>query len=228
MFHRRRAGRVSLVVGLSGLAILSVPFVSGWLMASLESGLTKPDELHPPAVIVVLSGDVVEQQLAGTYGVGRLTLERERTGARLARATLLPLLVSGGSIRPGMPSLATLMAASLREDFGLAPLWLEDQSQNTWENAVDTAALLRASHIDSVYLVTHAWHMRRALIAFRAAGLRATAAPVEAERSPTITLRMLVPNVSAWQQSYYALHEWIGCAWYSFRKYGQKARGSAI
>ena len=216
MFSRRRAGRILLATGLSGLTVFALPFVSGWLIASLEGGLpTEPDKLHPPAAVVILSGDVVEQQPVGTYGVGHLTLERERTGARLARATGLPLLVSGGSARPGTPSIASLMATSLHEDFGLTPQWLEQRSQDTWENAANTAALLRANQVGSVYVVTHAWHMRRALIAFRAAGLRATAAPVDAERPPSLTMRMLVPRVSAWQQSYYALHEWIGCAWYS-------------
>ena len=218
MYHRRRFGRILLATGLSGLTALSIPFVSGWLLTSLELGTTQLDALHPPAAIVILSGDVVElQQSTDSYGVGHLTLERERAGARLARSTGLPLLVSGGHVHFDGPSLASLMATSLHEDFGVTPFWLEQRSQDTWENAADTAALLRPAHIDSVYVVTHAWHMRRALIAFRAAGLHATAAPVDAERSPRLLARMLVPHMSAWQQSYYALHEWIGCAWYMLR-----------
>ena len=109
------------------------------------------------------------------------------------------------------------MADSLQQDFGLQTLWLEQASKDTWQNAADSAAVLRPSHIDTVYVVTHAWHMRRALIAFRAAGLRAVAAPVDPERPPPLAPRMLVPSVSAWQQSYYGLHEWIGCLWYSLR-----------
>ena len=181
VLHRRRVGRVLMAVGLSSLTILAVPFVSGWLLASLEGGLPlRLDDADPPQAVVILSGDVVETQPPGAgYGVGHLTLERERAGARLARATGLPILVAGGRIRPGAPSIASLMAASLH--------------------------------------VTHAWHMRRALIAFRTAGLRAVAAPVDAEQPPPFALRMLVPRVSAWQQSYYALHEWIGCVWYSLR-----------
>ncbi len=71
--------------------------------------------------------------------------------------------------------------------------------------------------MDTVYVVTHAWHERRALMAFRAAGLRAVAAPVDPERPPPWAPRMLIPRISAWQQSYFALHEWIGCAWYALR-----------
>jgi hypothetical protein len=30
-------------------------------------------------------------------------------------------------------------------------------------------------------------------------------------------VREFLPNASAWLIGYYALHEWIGCAWYSLR-----------
>ena len=218
--HRTRAGRVLLAVGLSGLVLLSLPLVSGGLIVSLERGLTMaPDAQDPPGAIVILSADLMQLEKGGLggYSVGHLTLERERAGAQLARATGLPLLVSGGRIREGAPSLAALMTASLHEDFGLAVTWQEDRSQDTWQNAAETAAIMRKAGVDCVFVVTHAWHMRRALIAFRAAGLRAVAAPVDQERAPPLAPRMLIPRVSSWQASYYALHEWIGCVWYALR-----------
>ena len=220
VFHRKRAGRVFLGLGLSGLVLLSLPLVSGGLIVLLERGLTSsPDAQDPPGAIVILSGDLMQLEQGGLDGfsVGHLTLERERAGARLARATGLPLLVSGGQIRPGAPSLAALMTASLHDDFGLAVTWQENRSQDTWQNAAETAWILRKAGVDCVYVVTHAWHMRRALMAFHAAGLRAVAAPVDQERAPTLALRMLIPRVSSWQTSYYALHEWFGCAWYALR-----------
>jgi len=59
--------------------------------------------------------------------------------------------------------------------------------------------------------------MRRAIMAFAAAGITATAAPPRLDRLPTPFSENFVPNVAGWQESYYALHEWIGCAYYSFR-----------
>ncbi len=220
---RRRVGRRLLGLGLGGLVLLSVPMVSGWLIASLEGGLPVRADTHdPPGAVVILSGDQVElaQDLGQAdgldgYEVGRLTLEREVAGARAARATGLPVLVSGGVIRPGAPSLAALMARSLHDDFGVTPRWLEAGSQDTWENAADSATVLRTAGIGTVYVVTHAWHMRRALIAFRAAGLHAVAFPVDAARAPRLELRSFVPRIAAWQESFWALHEWIGCAWYA-------------
>ncbi len=108
------------------------------------------------------------------------------------------------------------MARSLAEDFGVAARWVEPDSATTWDNAVLSARILRAEGIGAVVVVTHAWHMRRALIAFRAAGLVAVPAPLLAEHAPRLTAGSFVPRIAAWQRSYLALHEWIGCAWYAW------------
>jgi len=218
--HRRLAGRVLLWLGLGGLILLALPLVAGTLLSGLESGFSLvPPDSDPPEAIVILSADEadIRPEAGESATVGHLTLERERAGAALARRTGLPILVTGGVIHPGAPSLAAMMSESLQQDFGLLPSWTETRSTTTWENAQDTAAILREAHIHSVYLVTHAWHMRRALIAFRAAGLQATAAPVAFDNPPSLAWQSLVPRVSAWGESYYALHEWIGCAWYAWR-----------
>ena len=220
LLRRRRVGRVLLAVGLAGLVVFALPMVSGNLMSGLERGLrTVPVAGDVPGAIVILSGDQADVVEAGvtTTMVGHLTLERERAGAMLARKTGLPVLVSGGVIDPGTASLASIMSESLKQDFGVAVTWREDRSKDTWENAAFSAAILRKAGIHSVYLVTHAWHMRRALIAFRAAGLRATAAPVAMDEPPHFGLHSLVPLVSSWQTSFYALHEWVGTAWYMLR-----------
>lgn len=222
LLHRRRAGRVLLALGLGGLVLFSLPLVSGTLLTWLE---TSPDDppatlAHdPPEAIVILSGDETDIVEAGrpTETVGRLTLERERAGAALARKTKLPILVTGGVVDPGDPSLAALMATSLREDFGVVPAWQEQRAQNTWENASYSAAMLRAAGIKSVYVVTHAWHMRRALIAFRSAGFLAIAAPVDLDEPPRLEWDNLVPHVSSWQLGFWAMHEWLGCAWYALK-----------
>ena len=220
VWRHRRAGRVLLVAGLAALVLLSIPLVAGSLLATLQTGLpTRPDLADPPGAVVILAGNDAEVQTADGpgYEVGWLTLERERAGARLARYTGLPILVSGGVIRPGAPTLASLMAASLHEDFALPVTWQEQHSIDTWENAADSARILRQAGIGTVYVVTHAWHMRRALMAFRAAGVHAVAAPVSPAAWPRLRWASLVPRVSAWEDSYFAAHEWVGCAWYWLR-----------
>lgn len=199
------------------LLVLSMPAVSSTLLWTLEQGLPlTPPAAHPPGAIVILSAELT--RTAGPHPgavVGPLSLERLRAGAELARRTHLPVLVSGGSAGSDVPTLAALLSATMQRDFNVPVRWTEDRSLDTWQNARDSAAILRASGITSIYLVTHAWHERRALIAFRATGLTVTAAPVLLNRLPTPVWEDFLPRARAWLESYYALHEWIGCVWYS-------------
>jgi len=212
MWRRRRAGTIVVAASLGLLLILSLPIVSQALIVSLEQGLPlEPPRNDPPQAIVILSAEMQHTLGPGPdVRVGPLTLQRLSAGAALERRTHLPILVSGGTLEADEPPIAELMADSLRNDFGVPVQWIEDHSRNTWENASDSAAILEPLGIHSVYVVTHAWHEHRAMIAFRRTRLRATAAPVQLDELNAGAL----PAATAWLQSYYALHEWIGLAWY--------------
>jgi uncharacterized SAM-binding protein YcdF (DUF218 family) len=216
--RRPAAGRRLALAAVLALLLLAMPVVPNLLLAGLEHGL-EPATLQPAAqAIVILGGNAApDGPLPQQTQVGDLTLERLRGGAALARASGLPVLVTGGVVSAAGPPVAMLMATSLTQDFGLSARWIEPASATTWENAAFSAAILRREGIGTVLLVTHAWHMRRALIAFRAAGLTALPVPLLPEHRFDLTLSSFVPRVSAWQRSYFALHEWIGCAWYALR-----------
>ena len=188
-------------------------------MIALERNLPlSPPPDSPPQAIVILGGDVVRGgiQTAVLY-IGPISLERLQTGSALSRRTGLPILVSGGSLREGDAPAAALMADSLINDFQVPVRWIEAGSRDTWENAQMSTIILREQGIRSIYVVTQAWHMRRAIMAFAAAGITATAAPPRLDRLLTPFAENFVPNVAGWQESYYALHEWIGCAYYALR-----------
>jgi uncharacterized SAM-binding protein YcdF (DUF218 family) len=214
---RPHLGRIFAWTGLLGLIVLAMPAVGYTLIGLLGRDLpVTPPPADPPQAIVILSGDI--SRTAGDlpdFFVGNLTLERERTGAALARRTHLPVLVTGGVLQQNTPSIAALMAASMQSDFQVPVRWTETRSADTWENARFSAAILRDAGIHSIYLVTNAWHMRRALLAFAPTGLVVTAAPTDLGRLPTYDGGDFIPRVSVWQVSYFALHEWIGLAYYS-------------
>ncbi len=211
-----RLGRMMLGGSLAGLLVLSLPAVSKALLVSLELGLPlAPPAGDPPGAIVILSAEVDHLRGPGpAEQVGPLTLERMRAGVALYRRTHLPILVTGGRLagRQQAP-VAVLMAHSLEQDFRVPVRWVEPRSKTTWQNAEDSAALLRRAGIGSIYLVTHAWHEHRGILAFRHFGLNVTAAPVGLDALTDAVL----PSSRAWRESYFAFHEWIGWLDYALK-----------
>jgi uncharacterized SAM-binding protein YcdF (DUF218 family) len=211
----KRLGRALQICAFLALYALSTPYVANRLLASLEPaapfGMQRAGEA---GAIVVLSADAsAATPEYGSDTIGAMTLQRMRYAARLQRETGLPLLVSGGA--PGRFSrpLAVTMAESFEADFGLKPRWIDDRAQTTAENAEFSATILKRDGISTALLVTSAWHMRRAMLAFAASGLTAIPAPtmftVVSSRP-----RSFLPRLGALHNAYYALHEYLGIGWY--------------
>jgi uncharacterized SAM-binding protein YcdF (DUF218 family) len=224
--RRRTLAAWLLCSGLLGLLLLSLPIVSKYLLVSLEAGirlqLPAAGLTPPPAAIVILGGDGALARADGAIvtgaQMGPLSLERVRAGAALHMRAGLPVLVTGGSLAEGAPPIAALMAQSLDADFHVTPRWVEPQASDTWENARLSAAMLAREGINAVYVVTQPWHMRRALIAFAHAGIAAWPAPTSLDMVQPLSLRQFHPTAVAFLNSYYALHEWLGCADYALRR----------
>jgi uncharacterized SAM-binding protein YcdF (DUF218 family) len=222
VLRQHRAGRWILGASLFGLLVFALPITADSLLIMLEEAPARPVSRLPPAAIVILGGDI--HQMGGAdprTGIGSLSLERLLTGAELYRTTHLPVLTTGGILGRKGPSIADLMAQTLQQDFAVPTRWIEASSRDTWENAELSSAILKSEGIDSVFLVTHAWHMRRARIAFARFGIAVTPVPTSPDKAPGIRTAFLLPSASAWLISYYALHEWIGCAWYALRAHWQ-------
>jgi len=109
------------------------------------------------------------------------------------------------------------MKQALEEDFGVPVTWTEDQSRTTHENALYSAKLLQAHRVTTVVLVTHAWHMRRAVWSFERAGLHAIPWPAPRTYDEADRIDDYLPRTSALLDSYHALHEAIGLAYYRLR-----------
>src|SRR5688572_22036174 len=138
--------------------------------------------------------------------VGRLSLDRVRYGAFVARKTELPVLVTGGVVFSGTPE-AVLMKRSLEEEFHVRVEWTEVVSRNTRENAIRSAELLRQAGIHRVVLVGHSFDMPSTAAEFTAAGLTVICAPTHLPGGSYDMPVDLLPSVAALQYSYYALYE---------------------
>jgi uncharacterized SAM-binding protein YcdF (DUF218 family) len=211
----RRPGLARVLIGCGTIALgaLSMPIVGDALTRLTGSfGTFDPLRASEAQAVVVLGG---ERRAAVEYGgdtVGELTLERLRLGARIARASGLPLLLSGGRFDArDEASMAELMQRVMHEDFGVPARWLDGDSRNTHENAARSAPILSAAGVRTIVLVTHYAHMNRAAREFTRTGIRVIPAPV---RVPSLHYRGLLaavkPSARALQDSSLALHELIG------------------
>lgn len=223
--HLPRTGRIMLFTGFTLLVLTSLPFVANINLRLLEGDTAlAAEELAQPSAqaIVILAGGrypyAPEYDHADT--VNMPALERMRYGAWLHRHTQLPILVTGGNVfDSSRPAEADLMQQVLTEEFHVPVQWIETNSRNSWENAKFSQTLLQEAGINHIYLVTQAWHMPRAKMAFEAVGLEVIAAPtgfLSGDSDAPLILDFL-PNTSAIKKNYVVAHELMGLLWYKLR-----------
>jgi uncharacterized SAM-binding protein YcdF (DUF218 family) len=104
-------------------------------------------------------------------------------------------------------------AARQLEDLGVAAerITAEEQSRNTIENAVFSRLIARPKPGERWLLVTSAYHMPRAMAAFRAAGFAVEAYPVDwGTRGPADAMRPFALLSDGLHRTDIAVHEWVG------------------
>ena len=212
--RRRRLGRAMLMAGLGGIWLLSTPLVANTLLDSLKPSPTALTGREADAIVILGGGRNRDSLEYGGDTLGSLSLERVRYGARLAKRLGKPVLVTGGKPGGGSRSEGELLRDALRDEFGIRARWVETASRTTRENAAGAARLLKESGIQRIYLVTHAWHLPRAIPEFEAHGLSVVPAGIGYYLAADITPLDFLPNGRAMERSYFAMHEWIGLLWY--------------
>lgn len=203
-----RAGRLLVWAGALTLLLLCTPIVAGWLGRPFDMPPLDLVEAKRAQAIVILGGGT--RRKAPEYGgdtLGRRTLERLRYGARVARETGLPVLVTGGRLPDLDSTEAGLMREALENEYGVPVRWAEDRSRNTHENARFSAQLLKADGVRTVVLVAHAVDMPRARAEFADAGIATVPAPTGLATPDDIGWMDFVPSAGALQASYDAIYE---------------------
>jgi uncharacterized SAM-binding protein YcdF (DUF218 family) len=213
---RRPLGTGLIVVALALMYLFSTPLFAAWALRLLSPAYVDPRSHTGVQAIVVLAGGT--SGFASEYGgdtVNTLTLMRARYAARLHVLTAKPILVSGGRLAEKTTTdEATQIRALLADEFKVPVSWVEDRSLDTFSNALETRRILAPLAIKKIYVVTHAWHIPRARIAFEHAGFDVVPAPTGFATVEDIGTYDFAPRASALLSSYYFFHEVIGYAWY--------------
>ena len=226
--RRARGGWLLVLVAVAGLWLSSTQGAASALAraagevppvldASRRLSLARQVDSEPGRVaIIVLGGG--RELLAPEYGAANLSaesLERLRYGLWLSRAIGAPVGFTGGSgwTQDSGDAGADIAARMALQEHAQVLRWTEHQSRDTRENASLTLPLLKADGITTVLLVTHGWHMRRALRAFRAAAeppLQVIAAPMGLAEPSSSGLVIWLPSVTGHAQCRLLLRELVG------------------
>jgi uncharacterized SAM-binding protein YcdF (DUF218 family) len=225
LLFKRLLGKLLLLLAPVLLYLLSTPYMAVQLMQPLETfpALAPENITRDSAQAIVVLGSGTYESAAEYEGrdtAGRLLLERIRYAAWLHHRTNLPIIASGGKEKNREHSEAHIMRQILQQEFGAKVTALEEQSRTTWENAEYTKKLMDQLQIKNIILVTHAWHMPRAAFSFQAAGTKPLAAPTTfaGNRKLENDWKDWLPSLGAFNDSYFALHEYVGKAWYTLRE----------
>ena len=216
----RRLGGGLVLVSAASLIVIAVLPLGGWLLAPLENRFP-PLRTLPQRVdgIIVLGGGihhdltVARRQLTlrgpGERLVAFLRLARHYPEARLIMAE------GKGSLGPREFDEA-LPAKPFLADMGIdaGRVLYEDQARNTYENGVLSRRLANYRAGQQWILVTSAWHMPRAVGAFRRAGWPVIPYPVDFRTDGTFAVSSRLDLKGGLEAFSLALREWAALAIY--------------
>jgi uncharacterized SAM-binding protein YcdF (DUF218 family) len=217
----RRGGRLLTFAGFAGLVICAFSPAANWLIVPLEDRFQRPATLENYDGIIILGG-AVDTVVTGVRGDTALTMSAERVtiAARLAKALPEAKIIHTGGQGMIVSSQATEAegAARLFRDFGISSdrVILEDQSQNTWQNAVYAKKIVQPQPGQRWLLVTSAYHMPRSKGVFEKAGWTGvTAYPVDFRtRGPQDRMLGFDGASKGLRRFDIAFREWVGLAVY--------------
>jgi uncharacterized SAM-binding protein YcdF (DUF218 family) len=210
-----RVGRSLAFASLVVLAVLGFSPVGNALMIPLENRFASwdPAGRAPDGIIVLggaIDGSAANGEIALNEAAERLTVVPE-LARRYPNARILFSGGSGALIYDG--GAEAKIAGRLLDSFGIARdrVTLEDRSRNTAENAAFSKAVGQPKPGERWLLVTSAYHMPRAIGAFRKVGFLVEAYPVDwRTRGAEDALRPFVTVSDGLQRTDAAAHEWIG------------------
>ena len=226
--YRKRGGNAYLFTSLTLTLFFSNPLLSN-VAVRLWEPTTYPDSLitQPYEVGILLSGatrGLDQNANRPLYGPGADRVLQ--TIALYKNGKVKRILLTGGSGSVEHPEQResywikkVLLDASIPDSV----IYVENESRNTWENAVHSAQFLKSNSKLSgrKLLITSAFHMNRSYACFKKAGVDCDVFPVDSGESIISwnPYRIIVPDlqaISTWDR---LIHEWIGYMTYRFMGY---------
>ncbi len=211
----KRPGFARILVLLTGLSLylLSISPISNLLLLPLERPYR--ETFSGKADVIVVLGGGAEEGCAGEIRLTGTSTKRVLKAYMLWKKTHLPLVVSGGKLREGDWPEARYMEEVLKK-LGVMDVLRGERAINTRQEAEEVKKIMGAYGWKTAYLVTSAFHMKRAVFAFRAHGVKVI--PVATDFRSSSSSFFFLPSTKSLDDSFIALHEYAGLLYYWMRK----------
>jgi uncharacterized SAM-binding protein YcdF (DUF218 family) len=185
LFTKRiRAGRALLVASMLGFVILGLSPLGKLLFYALESRFPPWDAGGPVPTGFIILGGSVDPDVSKAHAQVALTDAAERLTVVADLAKRYPksrIVFTGGNGTLFGGALEATYAVQLLTSIGVPPERIETEarSRNTIENAAYTKEIAAPHPGERWVLITSAFHMPRAMAAFRGVGFDVEAYPVD-------------------------------------------------
>jgi uncharacterized SAM-binding protein YcdF (DUF218 family) len=215
---------IVVVVWLVGYELVAAPIFVNPMVNQLEKLYASDKQCAPSSHVVLLSGGVDSraQSVDSFERMSSATFVRATEASRIiAKEPDATLIVSGGRLYkfPEAEVIAHyLTSLGVPEE----SLILESTSRNTYENAVNVAAILSAQDVQGpVRLISSAMHMHRAFKSFELAlkdtGISICPVSVDFKGLPRLQLYGWVPQMSSLIKFDHMLHELVALLIYRLK-----------
>jgi len=206
-----------IVTSLVLIAVAGLSPLGNALILPLEQRFPPWDASRGPPDGIVVLGGAISPDVSAARGSVALDVGAERVVAAAELARRYPnarIVYSGGSSTLIFAeAVEAPFAVRQLEALGVARdrITAEEQSRNTIENAVFSRLIANPKPGERWLLVTSAYHMPRAMAAFRTAGFPVEAYPVDWRTSGMIDATQPFTSLAAGlRQTDTAVHEWVG------------------
>lgn len=190
--------------------------VDEWVLAPLEIRFASCPALPDTVDGILVLGGAENAKMSATWGLPEVTEAADRDIALVTLARRYPqaqLVYSGGSGRLiQQKAKGADVTQRLFADLGLdtSKIIFERQSRNTFENVINTQALVQPDANDTWVVITSSWHMPRAIGVFRQAGWQVIPYPVDHWSFPAKRYRVALNFANNLYRLKIGLKEWVG------------------
>ena len=214
-----RSGRKSMFYSILIFYLMTTPFFMLNLAKFIENIPVLTEFKQKADAIVLLGGGRLNTPEYGkeTLQPEPFALQRLQYAAYLHKKTNLPIIASGGVANTPEKTESHLYATLLQDIYHIKNVTEDNQSRTTHENARSIRKTALRKNINTIYLVTNAFHMARAKYIFEKAGLTVIPASTGFFSKQNIELHELfLPSSIAFMKTQLLMGEVLGRAAYWF------------